>query len=346
LSDEFCLVSGQKNQWGIFTRIAVTASTSKFSKTRCCLLGAKTDQLGPYSLYLVNSRQSLYLGGTALITGPISIAAAGLRADLTGKGYSRESLYDGKPEISGDELPFHFSALVRSNLNWIKGKFSNTDSVVSIEEATNTSIGQSFNKPTLRIQSADSIVLREGELKGNILVYSPEGIYVSGNMKLEDVILVSPKISIAAGFSGNCQILSSNTIYLAKGATLLYPSSILHINEYDSNEGGTAVTLDSLSRFNGSILMLNMPNLSRSSLLSVLSGAEVNGFVYCETRMDLAGKVNGALYIRQFVQSSSSSYRENYLTDGQVAPMKNWKLFAVPKTDNPGAEISIVKWTK
>ncbi len=344
LSDEECTVSGGIKNWGVYTLIYSSAKGKKSNSENSALAGSPSHAYGDGSLYLSNSRQALYLGGLALLKGAITIPQAGLKRDFSNSGYQRETLYDGIPRISADNLPNGYQVIAERGYALVAGRFNEGDSVVVYEEAREPSLDRSFIKSTIRLTSKDTIQLENGSLSNNIVVYSPASIKVGARMKLDNVILVSPLIVIDQGFTGNCQLISSNVIRIGADVKLKYPSAILHLDDGDSLQLGSGVVIDSSASVQGSILMLNWKFASNKSVLILKKGSEFNGLLVCETRLDLRGNVQGVVHTRKFVSIGQSSYRENYLVDGVIEPWEKFDRFAGPLIDNRNSTKTWVKW--
>ena len=71
-------------------------------------------------------------------------------------------------------------------------------------------------------------------IRGNVIITSADSLVVSSTAHLEDVIIIAPKVSFEAGFSGSVQVFANKSITVGSGARLEYPS-VLYINSADAS---------------------------------------------------------------------------------------------------------------
>ncbi len=344
-SDNNFQINYTKFNWGIYWISNIEGKFGLLSYSRSVLAGSSSGQCFPNTLYLANRHQPLLLSGNTLLKGTLCISETGIKlANFDAVGFTREKLYEGELKVSSDSLPVTFNGLYKANINLSHGKFLDNDSVIKVTDVSGHVLKQSFSNPTIVLYFEDTARLANTSLSGNIIVYSEKSILITEHSKLSGVILISPDISVGARFTGDCQLISNDQIMVHKEAKLNYPSAIIHLDDGNHERLSQAVFIDSLATITGSVFMLSANPTKATSLLTVESDAMITGAVYSVSRVDLKGKIYGAIYSYKFVSVTPYYYKEGVLDGSTIEPDTKFNYFSGPRPDNLLLPSIITKW--
>jgi hypothetical protein len=191
------------------------------------------------------------------------------------------------------------------------------------------------------LRPAQQVVMREISsinIKGNIIITSPDSIRVSASAHLEDVILMAPKISFQDNFQGRVQAFASQKIEVGKNVTLTYPSALC-VNNTLPEKGG--ISFKENSSIYGALVvygndMLNVKNNS----ITIPENCLLPCDIYCSGWVDIKSNVYGSVYTNRFTYATPTAVYDNCIYNIEINSLKRPDYFMpIPlfDTDDYGA---------
>ena len=270
--------------WGCYRILEVKSFGRRDSISNTVMMGAKEMTPTGLVLYVSDRDKRLKLSGEILIEGDMYISGGTFdHAYLNGKkGNSIE--HQGRKIDSKSELP--------------KISFPDFDQVMSNSTTENlhnfigVEIFQPFHKKTKVLKVEDGTVLKNLNLKGNIIIECEGDLSIGANVTLTDVIIKAHSVQILSGFRGNLQVVAQSRVLLDEDVSLLYPSGIYVNNPLDS----TSVQLKSHTKVAGTIILGDGSSEFDRSLFKMEKDSEVLGDVYCSGLSIFNGKITGRIF--------------------------------------------------
>ncbi|MDA8956457.1 hypothetical protein N9H19_02440 [Flavobacteriales bacterium] len=312
-----------KKQWGVFNYVLVESFNNKRFLKKAALLGdrinkSKVLELSPYN-------KVLNLCGKSKINGDVYLPDQGVkRAYIEGRSFVGDQLINGTIGLSDHDW------------NYTLENFDKTD--FQFEEDLSDSLVHPFSQETIYIYEQDRLVLGSNSYKGNIVIESETSIFVSSQCSLEDVILIAPIIVLESGFSGQLQLIGSDSILIEENVALLYPSSII------CNSKKPSVKLLDSAIVEGVIFIKSQLNNRHFPNLEIHKNALVRGQVYCHGNVEFEGSVYGQMYVDRFILHTNTTVYENHLLDITLDNSLLSSSYLGIHFDDINAKKGIVKW--
>jgi hypothetical protein len=310
--------------WGSFKVIVAKTKHNKQQIKKSVLLGYKLREVLPV-LYLSDNNQALKLVGDTKIEGIAYLPERGLeRGYIAGKNYLNEKLLYGEQRVSKKTVPklkFQYENLT------LESFIKDTKKIKGISKDTVFD----FDQPTALYTSIEPIYL-SNVLKGNLIVHSFDSIFVSNKCKLENVILISPKIRFEKGFVGSVQVIAHEQIICEENVRLTYPSTLilneLKINLESENRG---VILKRNTHVRGGVLLVSQAsNLKKPIQLKMELNSLISGLVYNTGNTEIKGRIIGHLYTNSFRLIEGGGEYTNHLLDVLISSDRLPEDFIVP----------------
>ncbi len=303
--------------WGAYQLVHSKGGAGSTAFEKVALLGAGTSAEAT-GIYLENNQLPLVLAGNTFIEGdaytPDDIIKPG---SISGHYFSGNQLIHGRRFKSAEKLPAlntEWRSYIQEMLHFIPGA---EDVVVGLEN-----IGTSFflNR---RVIFQENKIFLDQSLSGNIIVVSPQEIEVSAFAKLDQVLLIAPKVIFRSEFAGNAHVLSEEAI-VEENVRLHYPSSITVL----AREGEELkpedvykpkIIIGQKSIFEGNILFLDSSeDEGHKNDVLLAEDSFIEGNVYSEGYTELRGTVLGSIYTRYFVANQAGSLYINHIYNGRI----------------------------
>jgi len=302
-----------KKQWGLFDLLTVRTQIKKEVFQKTGLLGGSNSNRK--ALYLQNNNNSLIIVGGTKITGDVLLPKFGVNSgNIAGVSYSGNQFIYGEIGQSEAQIP------KISNIESVKVFLSNyekdTLSFLDIEQGTFKT--QFFASKTVIHRRNGAVELRGAILKGNIIIESDTLIRVYPSSKLEDVILIAPKIEILKGVHGSFQAFASQSIVVKEHCQLAYPTSLIVFEKKDNikNKHISILASSHVKGVVGYISDKEQANYKPQVFLD--TNVVVFGEVYCQGNLELKGTVNGSVYTNSFIANQSGGVYINHIYNGVI----------------------------
>jgi cytoskeletal protein CcmA (bactofilin family) len=336
-----------KKHWGIFDLAIISSKVKNETFQKIGLLG--TQNLKRDALYLQDNNQSLVLVGNTKITGTVSVPKQGVKSgNISGTSYYGNQLIYGNRKTSTSSLPkIKNIEYVRSfSKNYREGAFEN------FELEDDLKLHQSFAEKTLIYEDNNSIILANVSLSGNIIVVSKTAITIKPSAKLEDVILMAPKISIESNTKCNFQAIASKSIDVKTNCNLKYPTALILLDREKATTTSNQqkreshqINIVKSSVVKGMIVYHSEDKTTNyESQISIEENSKITGEIYCTKNLEMLGSVFGSVYTNNFIVKKAGGIYSNHLYNGVINSTKLPKQYAglqIEKTSN-----SVAKWVE
>jgi len=334
--DFFTNVSVKKKQWGCFELLSVKTNTNKASFEQIALMGAANTTKN--ALYLKNNNQQLILVGNTKITGNTALPNVGVNSGyINGISYAKNKLIYGEIMHSESKLPFLKN---KEKIHTFLARYAQ-DSIGTFDLEDGSIHRQSFTKNTLVHKNNGPIDIVHTNLIGNIIIASDTLIRVHANSKLQDVILIAPKIEILPNFNGNIQAFATEKILIHEKSQLAYPSALILLDHSKKSIG--TIDISKETTFKGVLSYLsNSDSANYAAQIRTATDTEIFGEVYCEGNFELRGQVYGAVYTHNFMVNHKGTIYINHLFNALINSEKLSKNYAGLEFNTPIK--SVAKW--
>lgn len=336
----------QKKHWGIFDLGMVHARVKNEEFFKAAILGAPNSN--KKALILKDNHQALVLVGSTKISGDVLIPKQGVKSgNIAGVSYGRDQFIYGSSSPSSSSLP------KIKNSSYIKGILKNHSEIDGeyFELQEGMQVHRSFNEKTGIYHHKDPINLVNISLSGNIIIQSETAIRVTSSAKLEDLILIAPKIKIESNTRGVFQAIASKNIEVQSGCKMEYPSALILLGEANKDVSKnpkdklTQIRIASNSTVKGVLVSLSDQKTGNyDAQISLQEKSILIGQVYCTSNLELFGTVYGGIYTDSFLVKKSGGIYINHLYNAVIDARKldaNYVGLPITKTSN-----TVAKWVQ
>ncbi|TRW27543.1 polymer-forming cytoskeletal protein [Flavobacterium zepuense] len=304
-------------QFGLFT--VITARSFVKNDTVASVHFAGQYDNNATCLYLTDFGNSLSYSGSVKLVGEKKLSSEDIRAlyidskpnllTLSG-GVSKSLNY--LPEINNRlEDAFQQNSGVNSNL-------------ANVEKINDSLYFNSFFNETKNINISGS-VLSNVNIKGNIVLYSADSVYIKNTVHLEDVIIRAPIIVFEDGFKGTVQALATKRLQIGKNSEFLYPSGVTIFN--DTLDESTIIIGEN-TKILGNIILFGFPDRALdNNSIDIDKGGYIVGDIYCKGKLMLKSDVFGSVYTNKLSHKTAVSNYENCLADVEINSKKRPSYF-------------------
>ncbi len=297
----------EKKSWGFYDVIVSKTVFKNDTVSKTAMIGKvniKTDNL---ALYVTDYDKPLKLSGNTKILGDIEIPNGKTEQAYINGNKGNKITLRGKTSKSNDKLPKIDKEL--------RVDFSDYKSIPFSVFDKETVIINGFENATKLIDLNEITRLSNIVFKGNIVLISNKELQIDKTAKLQDVLVIAPKIKILSGFKGNIQVIAKETVEIAEDVSLKYPSSIYVKNDTDS----VSVIINKNSKIIGGIVIDgDTQSGALRRILMIKEGATIIGNIYCYGKTQFEGNLIGSIYTDKFNLQTASSNYENIILNGSI----------------------------
>ncbi|MEM9821102.1 MAG: polymer-forming cytoskeletal protein [Bacteroidota bacterium] len=327
-----------KKDWGLFSAAYVRAvlqnQYGNDTLSKMMLLGQTNQHFPEEALYLVDLNKPLGLAGNTQIKGKAFLPKAGVkRASVGGQGYLGSQLIYGVQQKSRSQLP----VLKKEKINFLLQQLQGLETHTMLPEV----LDHPFWEEPLLFQSGN-LYLDQHRLKGNLIVYSTDTLYVGASAQLEDLLLCAPTIIIQSGFSGSLQAFAFDHLHVEANCQLTYPSVAGTLRQSEAQI--TRLTIGEQSRVEGMVFSYEAKYFRQGAKIQIQQGAKITGQVYASGVLELAGTVYGNVSCKQFFLRAGGGTYDNHLLNAVIDRSRLPKHFVGPQSTKQGKTQEIAKW--
>jgi len=312
-------LTAYRKYWGLFELFTVHSVFHHQEFTKVALTGGYYKEENRYSLYLCENNRPLVVVENAELHGKLLLPKEGVRpGNMGGKSFTGILPSQNNIGQSNSQLPEILTPITENIKLWLQGKFDSTMEQISMNDPLDLKI--SFKKNTKLLYSYTSLSLAEGNLVGNIIVYSSSRVYIGKSMKIKDVIIIAPEIEIEKGFQGSLQAIASKEIIVNDKVSLKYPSSLVLYNK-NMSYPNAAIAIGDHALIQGAVVYWDDNREGKqffNSQIKIKEGAIVEGEVYCARGVELLGKVKGSVTTSYFIVNKFGAVYQNHIYGGKI----------------------------
>ncbi|MET1260653.1 hypothetical protein ABV409_15000 [Flagellimonas sp. DF-77] len=332
-------ISQETSYWGLLPLIKVSARKGKMDFVKVAFAGRK-DKARP-ALYLQERQRPLVVVGDAQIVGNALLPQRGVKpGNIAGKGYRGRQLVYGTISPSATRLP------KTERLDQVWGDLAS----LPFEKGTlklrqGLQVIRSFSAPPQLIEGG-SLVLDDVQLSGHIVIKADREIRVRASAKLNDLILIAPKIVIDPGTVGNFQAFASRSIVVGEKVRLQYPTvlQVTHRNKGPENTMAPDIELKTGADVRGMVLFEGFGDTpSYKANIKIHENTLVQGEIYCTHRLELKGTVWGSVTTSGFIAMENGNSYQNHLFNGIIDSSRLPEAYGGLDVGAPQPN-TVVKW--
>lgn len=336
LLDEFNGITSviKKKQYGLLSVLLVQSMVKNDTIASAHFVGQYANS--KTALYVSNFTQPIAASGNVTIKGDVFLSSDRVR----------ETYINNKPNQINIQKPIKSSTInlpeISKRCETVFNSIPTQKVMLNALEKKNDSLYvNSFFNETKEIQVVNNR-LENIIIKGNFVIRSNDSLVVSKSAKLEDVMLLAPKVTIQEGFEGTIQVFATEKIQVDKKVQLNYPSAICVKNNGDK-EG--LIFIDEESKIDGAVLMFgnDLLHIEKNSIV-IKDKSQIRGTVYSSGNLSINGKVYGAVYTAKLLYKTTSSTYANCLSDVEIDVNKRPNYFIeVPIFETKANRYGVVK---
>ncbi len=334
-----------KFNWGIYDVGIVKAFALRDTLFNVFSIASNIDSAKWACLYLADQDRPLSLSGETSIVGDAWLPKAGVKkAYVNGKAYQGdELLIAGKINNSNKTLPSLDQKRLRKLQQFLAQKVQMTpaDSIL----AKIDSIDNSFLKPTRTIHFKGEHILKNIQLRGNIILFSDSSVIIDASCKLENVLIFARSIQVNHGFSGACQLFAADSIHIGADCQFSYPSCLGVVNSGLASEQ-VKLVLDRNTTVKGALFAVRSREEDNMPILSLDSNVTVTGQIYSQGMLKFKSNlnINGSVFTRLFTYQSSYNLMENTLIDARINSKKLSRYYLTSDLFPVSKRKKILQW--
>lgn len=338
-TDSVCYRTGW---WGGYQVAAIKAFQKNEQRTFNCLIGVALPK--DTSLVMREISRPLSVAGATHLTGKCFVPKAGVkRATVEGQSFSGGELIDGVMLPAPAAIPGPDKSWMNYLGQLVKSPVEYNDSLADLALLSGDSVSNSFFSKTLCLYSPGILILSSGCISGNVKIVSDKKIIVEEGCRINDALLVAPKIEIRAGFSGTLQAVAGDSIKVEKDAVLSYPSSLV-VYQIAGQKKTPGLVMQEKSSCKGSVVLLQDNSEKEKPCIHVAKDCSIEGIVYSQGTTNLQGSVRGMVITNAFLLVTPSAEYENHVLNAEIARDKLSGFFAGALVLNGNTRKRIAKW--
>ena len=295
-----------RSPWGLYELVKTSAGGGRYRKA--VLTGYESESPKQAALYVSDNLRAFTLAGKSQVKGTVYLPENGLiYGQVQSDFYSREPL----PELHIRKSSGYFPPRQESTMDSLKNLWYGAANILLPD---NYELRNSFFEPVIRLRSEN---LSGVTVQGHVVIRSPNRIEIDSTSRLEDVLVVAPKVFIREGFSGALQIVASDSVLVERRVRLKYPSGIV----IPEGNADSAVELAEGSEINGYVIFRSAaepPEEKRTPHYRQQPQSRVRGLVWVDGIAQIQGTVTGSLYVNQANYYGPQGYYTNLLYQASV----------------------------
>lgn len=310
-----------RKTWGLYDIGISEAFSGNETAVSMQLIGRQPDTTDHTALYLADLSRPLKLCGQTELRGTCYLPESGAeRSYIEGQNYNGTQLVYGETRRS-ERFPPKLQQDMLEQLQQLQqnGFSSEADSIVAAETLQDgDSVQQSFRKKVLCYFSRNSIQLKNVQLSGHIAIVSENTITVGASCRLENVLLLAPKIIFRKETSVSVQAIARDSIILEEGVTLALPGALALLPAKNSPDRAAIVIGEKCSITGSIVAWRTTDDFRKLAVIKIGKESIVHGMVYSNGNAELRGELYGSLYCTKLELKTPSSEYENQLLNAVI----------------------------
>lgn len=305
----------RKRPWGAFSVISSEAVFQTEMVQKVGLVASLNQDIDGLALWLANENSALKVCGSTKIKGDVRLPKKGIETTRLGESkFEGNQLFTGTRRANGlrfPQVPVELESYWRS---YISGAVKDDSLIVYRGRVTSH---QPFSKTSLLYRSWGTTYLTQDSLSGNIILSSDAEIIIDSTAKVDNVILIAPRIRILAGAHLRAHLIATQSIEIGEGVKMAFPSSIMLFSAGDQL---SHLEIKAEAQIRGLIIADGISELYRSNkpLVTLRPGAQIVGTLICTGFIEHQGKIAGHLVAKELCFRDKTGFYENTLFNGII----------------------------
>ncbi|MEN8817275.1 MAG: hypothetical protein ABF274_10475 [Nonlabens sp.] len=297
----------KEKKWGIYSIFQLSTSKRSFQDQLDSSWKIKSKPSGIHILRTIDKGVALKYKGKVVLNGSLMISE---------KSFSYNKLQAVVGSASQLNLKGSFFK-AQLSLPILKDQFvvPDVDEEFRFRESEiNTNIiTNSFKKPTIEI-TLERKLIDDFEISGNVIIKSSDIIKIASTAKMNNCLIVAPRVILEKGFKGSVQILASEFIKIEDDVRLDSGTTLFLKTKGDKG----MVSISENVVINGNIIVMDDVSKDMTDSFSKLilsKNVFIKGDIYCQGVSFLKGEVNGHVYTATVGTLKGSEESLNVISD-------------------------------
>jgi cytoskeletal protein CcmA (bactofilin family) len=323
----------ESKSFGLLTLLVARSAMQTDTIASAQFIGASAT--GKTALHVANFTRPLSYSGTVKIFGDSELPSTYVLPVYI-NNRPNQIVMQGKTAISGRMLP-EINPLFRKIFENSEGQ---PIPLSELEKSRDSIYFNSFFEPAREIYPGRK--LGKIIVKGNFIIRSKDSLVVTRDARLEDVILMAPKIIFNEGFAGTVQAFATESIVMGNKVTLKYPSVLCVFNDTDAE---SKITIGENCKITGAVVLFgnDEAQIDRNSV-EIEKGGRVIGDIYCSGKLMLQSTVWGSVYANRLYYRNASAGYENIIADVEINTFKKPAYFiGIPLFNSKQTSYGVLK---
>jgi hypothetical protein len=298
------------------------------------------DATGKSIIYSPDNNTPLYLVGNTKLEGTAYVSERKFSTGyINRRGYEGEKLISGEVRKSEADIPRIDTVLLHAAHSLLAGGQKsyriNTLSQFPFRQQF------SFRGTDTNLYFSDQSIDVSDSIGGNLIVQSSIKIRVTGNARLNDVILIAPEIDIDKGFEGSVQCFATHSITIGSDCKLKYPSALVLLE----SEKDSLIVVGQNTLMEGIVVIPGIDqSISSDAKFTLMNKAVLHGMAYVNGEADIRGAIWGHITAKQFIAMSGSSEYRSHILDAEITDQKRSRSMPGSLLWANTNELTIAKW--
>lgn len=307
--------SYQFKTYGIIPMLVASSIINNDTITSAHFIGSTPSK--SVALYLPHQAQGIYYAGKVNFLGDCYLPSQYISAMYI-ENKTNNLQHTGSISISSDTMPRPAESIVKGQVGIAGKQVTLNDIPKEGQQYFN-----SFLQPTLVLSGENRI--SGVNIRGNLVIESPEPITILASAHLEDVIIKAPSITFEDNFEGSVQAFAKDAIHVGKNVKLAYPS-VLYMSSFSDSK--CTISIGEGSSIAGLVLLYgNKFERADYNLIEIEKDVTVLCDIYCTGTTALKSNINGSVYTNKLLYKGLTASYGNCLADVDVGPGNRPKYF-------------------
>ena len=312
-------VTVRRSQWGFYSLIYVSGTTTGYCIDRVCLCGDFKYSENSPALELYDCYKPLCISGNTFIRGNILIPEAGLKsAQIDGKFYTREHLSIGNVISVNKKMPEIKELIVNmDSKSLLSSAGEDVKYVIYNDEVINDTLVCSFLDEAVFLHASGPLTLSNCYIQGRVIIQCDTMVAIMNNAHINDAIIMAKYICIESGFKGTGQFIATDSLVCGQTCTFLFPSVLALINQSNSPDPFLLIA-DHCCIFGTVLGYTRMPMKKYTHLILFSKESTLTGSLYSNRNSCIMGNIHGNVATTGLYYRTHSGLYDNYLVDAVI----------------------------
>jgi len=351
--------------FGLFLLVEAVSKLPGVTYTRRFLAGQTSDSRFNAALVIGDINNPIVISGNTIIQGDVFCGPQGIKSGiLRGKRFNKDKMVFGSIlKYNYSHLPNFNPGILNTQIKRLQERLTNIQSIPALSDSViklnniiielnkdkfNSLISDGLKKilGPGTIYLSDNITFYNIYFEGPLIIYSGQNINFSRQFKAKKILVNAKKITISSFQKINGQFIAQDTLIIAKGVTLTYPS-IAAVFASEMNIAPTLIKISDAANVKGTVILSskihnNIKNNQLSRLI-IEKNAIIDGVTFSDNYTELHGLINGIVLTDQFYFYLSPTLYINWINDAFINRRDLNKKLILPLGFDLDTDYAIIK---